>query len=105
MSAHCDDCSPPPPDFMLVPPPPPPPPPPHLQELCHYQGDCSHHPVIDTLHTNSSIVHVISLVTVTTLTIVMVVVVSCFILLRYKFPVMYSVINQNVFAETTEENQ
>ena len=85
---HCDDCSP-PPDFMLVPPPPPPP---HLQELCHYQGDCSHHPVIDTLHTNSSIVHVISLVTITTATIILVLAVSCIILLRYGFPDDYKYI-------------
>ena len=63
---------------------PPPPPPPNLQELCHYQGDCSHHPVIDTLHTNSSIVHVIT-ITITTITIILVVAVSCIILLRYKF--------------------
>ena len=54
---------------MLIPPPPPPP---HLQELCHYQGDCSHHPVISNIVSNNSIIHVISLVTITSLTIVVV---------------------------------
>ena len=75
----CQDC-PPPPDFMLLPPPPPPPP---LQELCHYQGDCSHHPVVSNLNTSSSILHAVTLVTITSITIILVLVVSCVILLRY----------------------
>ena len=79
MDFTCQDCPPPPPqDFMLFPPPPPP-----LQELCHYQGDCSHHPVISNLHSDSSIINAIVLVIITSLTVSLVIVVSCIIILRY----------------------
>ena len=68
----------PPPLFSL----PPPPPPPWLPELCHYAGDCAAQPAISSLLASSSVLHVVSLVTITALTIVLVFAVSCIIVYR-----------------------
>ena len=66
---------------MLIPPPPPPP---HLQDLCHYEGDCSHQPVIsDVVSGVDSVMHIISLILITSLTIIIVFTVSCIIVYRY----------------------
>ena len=75
---ECEGC---PPDFMALPPPPPPPP---LPDLCHYQGDCAHHPVISLASASGApdIMHVVSLAAVTSLTIILVFTVSCVIVYR-----------------------
>ena len=81
LTSDCEDC-PPPPDFMVLPPPPPPP---QLPDLCHYQGDCAHHPVLSSLASASGapdIMHVVSLAAVTSLTIILVFTVSCVIVYR-----------------------
>ena len=73
-------------ELRLAPPPlfslPPPPPPPWLPELCHYAGDCAAQPAISSLLASSSVLHVVSLVTITALTIVLVFAVSCIIVYR-----------------------
>ena len=73
----CDSC--PPPDYMMMPPPPPPP---HLQELCHYEGDCGHHPIISNIISGNDFIHIISLILITSLTIIIVFSVSCIIVYR-----------------------
>ena len=65
---------------------PPPPPPAHLPDLCHYQGDCAHHPVISSLSSvpgAPDFIHVVSLAAVTSLTIILVFTVSCIIVYRW----------------------
>ena len=94
----CDDWG--PPDFMLVPPPPPP-----FQELCHYQGDCSHHPVINSLQSNSSIIHAVSLVTITSITIISVLVVCCVIVVRLGCIRILVDLYSFLSSETEKENQ
>ena len=91
-----------PPDFMLIPPPPPPP---HLQDLCHYEGDCSHQPVIsDVVSGVDSVMHIISLILITSLTIIIVFAVSCIIVYRYVITVSKLFLHWKYFRSQRRKN-